>query len=66
MINARDVEVFVEDVQVIALVVVQPFATAVLAIARVIVPEDVITVRVPMDALPLVAETATMAATSAA
>lgn len=64
MINARDVQVFVEDVQVIALAVVQPFVTAVLVIVRAIAPEGVMTVRVPMDALPLVAETATMAAIS--
>lgn len=65
MINVGDVQVFVEDVQVIALVVVQPFATVVLVIVRAIAPEDVMTARVPKDALPLVAETAIMAVISA-
>ena len=64
MINVGDVQVFVEDVQVIALVVVQPFATVVLVIVRAIAPEDVMTARVPPGALPLVAETAIMAVIS--
>ena len=56
----------VQGVLVAALVAVMFIATAVLANARAIAPEDAIIVRVPMGALPLVAEIATMAATSVA
>lgn len=60
------VVMFVQGVLMAALVAVIFIATAVLVNAQAVAPEDVITVRVPMDALPLVAETATMAATSVA